>query len=109
MIQSHRRRSDARASAEDHDGRIVALEPGVLRRPPTLGRTLIAPAVALVGIGFALLTASFNMELLVVGDPWLLGLLLAIPYLTIVTGVIVALALRARRPETYARIGRALD
>jgi amino acid transporter len=81
------------------------------RNPGTYSawRTLVAPAVALVGIGFALLTASFNMELLVVGEPWLLALLLAIPYLAIVTGVIVAIALRSRRPATYARIGRALD
>ena len=72
-------------------------------------RTLISPIVALVGIGFALLTASFNMELLVAGDPLLLTVLLLIPYVSIAVGVFVALALRSRRPDTYVRIGRALD
>lgn len=81
------------------------------RHPGThsVWRTLVAPAIALAGIGFALLTASFNMGLLVVGDPWLLAVLLAIPYIAIAIGVIVAIVLRTRRPATYARIGRALD
>lgn len=72
-------------------------------------RTLVAPAVALVGIGFALLTASFNMGLLVVGDPLLLGVLLAIPYAAIVIGVIVALIFRRSNRATYERIGRAIE
>lgn len=82
------------------------------RRNPEGGsiwRTLVAPLVALAGIGFALLTASLNMELLVVGDPLLLAVLLAIPYALIVIGVIVALVLRKRNAATYMRIGRAID
>lgn len=82
------------------------------RRNPSgasVWRTLIAPAIALLGIGFALLTASFNMELLVVGDPLLLGVLLAIPYVLIVIGIVVALILRKRSAATYARIGRAIE
>jgi amino acid transporter len=72
-------------------------------------RTLVAPVVALAGIGFALLTASFNMELLVVGDQFLLTVLLAIPYLSIAIGIALALLLRRRNPDTYMRIGRAVD
>lgn len=72
-------------------------------------RTLIAPAIALAGIGFALLTATFNMELLVVGDPTLLAVLLAIPYTAIIAGIVYALVLRRRGTETYQRIGRALE
>ncbi|MEV7607312.1 APC family permease [Paenarthrobacter sp. NPDC089322] len=72
-------------------------------------RTLIAPIVALAGIGFALLTASFNMELLVAGDPVLLTVLLLIPYVSIAAGIFLALVLRSRKPDTYVRIGRALD
>lgn len=72
-------------------------------------RTLVAPVIALLGIGFALLTASFNMELLVVGDPLLLTVLLLIPYLSIAVGIALALLLRRRNAETYRRIGRAVD
>ncbi|MER6977627.1 APC family permease [Streptomyces carpinensis] len=72
-------------------------------------RTLIAPTVALIGIGFALITASFNMELLVTGGPVLLTILLLIPYLSIIVGVITAVVLRRRNPDTYQRIGRAVD
>lgn len=82
------------------------------RRNPDKGgiwRTLVAPFIALLGIGFALLTATFNMDLLVVGDPVLLGTLLAIPYVLLVGGFIAALALRKTRPETYNRIGRAVE
>jgi amino acid transporter len=82
------------------------------RRNPSKGsvlRTFVAPFVALLGIGFALLTASFNMGLLVVGDPILLGILLAIPYAAIAGGVITALVLRSRRQDTYRRIGRAVE
>jgi amino acid transporter len=82
------------------------------RRNPegvSIWRTAIAPAIALLGIGFALITASFNMGLLVVGDPWLLTILLLIPYALVVAGVILAVVLRRRSPDTYKRIGRALD
>jgi amino acid transporter len=72
-------------------------------------RTLVAPIVALAGIGFALMTASFNMELLVVGDQFLLTVLLLIPYVSIGIGVITALVLRRRNADTYRRIGRAID
>jgi amino acid transporter len=72
-------------------------------------RTIVAPVVALVGIGFALLTATLNMELLVLGDPLLLATLVLIPYAAVVGGVIMALILRRRRPETYRRIGRAVE
>ena len=72
-------------------------------------RTLVAPIVALAGIGFALMTASFNMELLVVGDQFLLTVLLLIPYVSIGIGVITALVLRQRNADTYRRIGRAID
>ncbi|NYD25129.1 amino acid permease [Kineococcus aurantiacus] len=78
-------------------------------RDGSVWRTLIAPVVALVGIGFALLTATFNMDLLVVGSPLLLLVLLLIPYASLVVGVLHALVLRRRRPDTYARIGRALE
>ncbi|WP_432545845.1 APC family permease [Kineococcus sp. SYSU DK004] len=72
-------------------------------------RTLIAPAIALVGIGFALLTATFNMDLLVVGSPLLLLLLLLIPYASLIIGIVYAVILRRRRAETYTRIGRAIE
>ncbi|MFJ5956600.1 amino acid permease [Paenarthrobacter sp. NPDC092416] len=68
-------------------------------------RTLIAPIVALAGIGFALLTASFNMELLVAGDPLLLTVLLLIPYASIVAGIFLALVLRSRIRSDWTRPG----
>jgi amino acid transporter len=82
------------------------------RRNPSgmsVWRTLVAPLVALIGIGFALLTATLDMGLLVVGDPLLLLVLLLIPYLSIVVGIVMALVLRARRSPTYERIGRAVE
>lgn len=82
------------------------------RRNPqgaSVWRTLVAPAVALLGIGFALITGTLNMDLLVVGSPLLLTILLLIPYTLIVVGVILALVLRKQRPDTYRRIGRTLD
>ncbi|GHF17708.1 APC family permease [Pseudolysinimonas yzui] len=72
-------------------------------------RTLVAPAIALLGIGFALMTATFNMGLLVVGDSLLLTVLLLIPYAVIVVGVIMAIVLRSSKPATYERIGRAVE
>jgi amino acid transporter len=89
----------------------VAIIVYFVRKPSGLSRlrTVVAPALALVGIGFALLTATFNMELLVAGDPGLLLVLLLIPYASIAIGIVLALALRGRKPDVYARIGRALE
>lgn len=72
-------------------------------------RTCIAPAIALLGIGFALVTGTLNMNLLVTGDPLLLTVLLLIPYAATVAGIILAFILRRRRPEVYKRIGRTLE
>ncbi|MFV0461473.1 MAG: APC family permease [Actinomycetales bacterium] len=82
------------------------------RRNPSgtsVWRTLVAPVIALCGIGFALMTATLNMDLLVVGSPGLLLTLVLIPYTAIAIGIVMALILRRRNIDTYRRIGRAVD
>lgn len=69
-------------------------------------RTLVAPAISAVAIGFALLTASFNMDLLIAAPTTVVMSLLAIGYFTLIAGVVIALVLRRRGSPTYERIGR---
>ncbi|GAB2873279.1 APC family permease [Streptomyces mayteni] len=69
-------------------------------------KTLVAPAIATVAIGFALLTASLNMDLLIVAPPGVVAGLLTIGYVAIVAGVVVALVLRRLGSPIYERIGR---
>ncbi|KUO06154.1 hypothetical protein AQJ67_05010 [Streptomyces caeruleatus] len=72
----------------------------------SLWKTLIAPALAALGIGFALWTASRNMDLLVVAPPVGVAALLAVGYVALLGGVVVALVLKRRGSPTYERIGR---
>ncbi|MEU1305016.1 APC family permease [Streptomyces shenzhenensis] len=69
-------------------------------------KTIAAPAVAALGIGFALLKATLNMELLIVAPSLVVAVLLAAGYAALVVGVVVALVLKRRRSPVYQRIGR---
>lgn len=72
-------------------------------------KTFVAPLIALLGIGFALVVATLNMELLVAGEAWLLTTLMLVAYALLVAGVITALVLRSRGSAVYERIGRAVE
>ncbi|MFC9424079.1 APC family permease [Streptomyces sp. NPDC056987] len=69
-------------------------------------KTFVAPAISALAIGFALLTASLNMDLLIVAPTAVVAALLAIGYLMVAVGVITALVLKRRGSPTYERIGR---
>lgn len=69
-------------------------------------KTLVAPAIAALGIGFALWTATMNMDLLIVAPPAVVAVLLAVGYGALVFGVVVALVLKRRGSPVYERIGR---
>lgn len=69
-------------------------------------KTIAAPAVAALGIGFALLKATLNMELLIVAPSPVVVVLLAVGYAALVAGVAVALVLKRRGSPVYERIGR---
>lgn len=68
--------------------------------------TLVLPSIGAVGLFVALILATVNIEQLVVGGPALAYGLLGMYYALIIAGVAVALVLRVRRPQTYARLGR---
>lgn len=72
-------------------------------------KTFVAPLLSLVGIGFALIVATFNMELLIVAEPWLLFTLIGVVWALVVVGAVVALVLKRKGSPAYERIGRAIE
>jgi amino acid transporter len=68
--------------------------------------TLIAPALAVVGLGTALYLSFTNFVLLTGGNRGTAIALQVVIWGVFVAGIVLALVYRARRPEVYARIGR---
>lgn len=66
----------------------------------------IAPLLALAGLGGTLWFATQHIELLVTGGPWAITLMFVSIVGALVLGVVWALVLKRRSPESYARIGR---
>ena len=79
------------------------------RAGASLWKTLVAPAIAAIGIGIELATATTHLELLIVAPPAVIWALAAIGYAVTAAGVVLALALRRAGSPVYARIGRRLD
>lgn len=69
-------------------------------------KTFVAPTVSALAIGFALLTASRNMDLLIVAPTAVVAVLLAVGYVMVIAGVVTALILKRRGSAIYERIGR---
>lgn len=76
-------------------------EPGV-----TLWNRLIAPALAIVGLGVALFLSTQNFALLIDGSQSLANAMFGLVYGVFVVGVVMAWIYRKKRPDVYARIGR---
>ncbi|MFE2432414.1 APC family permease [Streptomyces sp. NPDC059373] len=84
--------------------------PVYLRRNRAAGANLwnsvIAPVLALAGLGISVVLATQNFNLLISGSQSLANTMFAVVYGTFAVGVILALVYRKKRPEVYARIGR---
>lgn len=72
----------------------------------TLWHAAIAPLLAFAGLATALYLATTNLDSLITAGGWVVAVLLSVLYGSVVLGAIVATALKRRRPEVYARIGR---
>lgn len=82
------------------------------RNPPASAsawKTFYAPLIATVGIGFALLVATLNMNMLIEAEPWLLVTLMVMVWAFVAIGFVVALVLKRKGSPAYQRIGRAID
>ncbi|CAN5326455.1 hypothetical protein BH09ACT6_BH09ACT6_03690 [soil metagenome] len=71
-----------------------------------IGRTVVAPTIAAIGFGIALVLATQNAAFLVGGSEPAAIALVSLFYGLLVLGIVVALVLRRARPQAYARIGR---
>jgi amino acid transporter len=69
-------------------------------------KTVIAPALACVGLLVAFVLATQNVALMIGGNEGLAEFLVGLFFGLLVLGVVVALVLRRKRPEIYQRIGR---
>ena len=79
------------------------------RRNPShepVWKTAVAPLLATVGIGVVAYLAIINYSDLLGGSGFITSFFLIFTFALFVVGVLLALALRGRRPETYQRIGR---
>jgi amino acid transporter len=68
--------------------------------------TLIAPVLAVIGLGIGLYQAFTNFVLLTGGDRPIAITLQIVIWAVFVAGIVLALFYRSRRPDVYARIGR---
>ncbi|MEV0477600.1 APC family permease [Streptomyces prunicolor] len=84
--------------------------PVYLRRNRVAGanpwNSVIAPALALVGLAVSVVLATQNFNLLISGSQTLANTMFAVVYGTFAAGVVMALVYRRTKPEVYARIGR---
>ncbi|RVU29027.1 APC family permease [Streptomyces antnestii] len=67
---------------------------------------LVAPSLALVGLGVGLWLASKNIEVLVPNGGGAVAAMLTLVYGVFVAGIVWALVLKKIRPASYAKIGR---
>jgi amino acid transporter len=72
----------------------------------SLWRTLIAPAVATVGLGVVLYLALANFPTMIGGSTSRAILLQVLNWGVLLSGIAVAVLYRKRRPDVYLRIGR---
>jgi amino acid transporter len=87
----------------------VAVAVFLARRKPegtTVWHRVLAPAVAFIGIGLTLAIATTNLDALFGETSPAVFILLSYFYGLIVAGVIVALVLKRKKPDTFALIGR---
>jgi amino acid transporter len=84
--------------------------PIYLRRNRVAGanrwNSVIAPVLALAGLGITVVLATRNFSILISGSQSLANLMFALVYGTFAVGIVLAVIYRKRRPEVYARIGR---
>ena len=84
--------------------------PIYLRRNRVAGanrwNSVIAPVLALAGLGVTVVLATQNFSVLISGSQSLANLMFALVYGTFAVGVVLAIVYRKRRPDVYARIGR---
>ncbi|MDR5799105.1 MULTISPECIES: APC family permease [Caballeronia] len=71
----------------------------------TLWHTLIAPAIASVGLAAILVLAVKNFSLLIGGSDTLSEVMQALVWITFVSGVLLARLYKTTKPNVYARIG----
>ncbi|WP_423184977.1 APC family permease [Arthrobacter sp. NyZ413] len=69
-------------------------------------KSTIAPGLAAISFAVVAVIGTQNVALLIGGDEVLAGILLALFYFALVSGIALSLVYRKRRPEVYARIGR---
>ncbi|MEV0735105.1 APC family permease [Streptomyces sp. NPDC050549] len=69
-------------------------------------KSVVAPALACVGLLVAFVLATQNVALLIGGDQGLADLLIGLFAGLLLLGVVVALVLRSKKPDIYRRIGR---
>lgn len=79
-------------------------EPGSV--DASLWRTLIAPAVATMGLGVVLYLALTNFPMMIGGSTSRAVLLQVLNWGVLLAGIGVAVLYRKRRPDVYLRIGR---
>ncbi|ANW67246.1 hypothetical protein BCA37_30160 [Mycobacterium sp. djl-10] len=68
--------------------------------------TTVAPSLAIMGLGAALYLSFTNFTLVTGGDSGIAVTLQVVVWAVFAVGIVTAVFFRAKRPETYARIGR---
>jgi amino acid transporter len=71
----------------------------------SIWKTLVAPIVAALGLGYVLVQATLNRDVLIGGDLTLATICIALLLIFAIGAMIYARRLKTRRPETWLRIG----
>ncbi|HEV7184168.1 MAG TPA: APC family permease [Leifsonia sp.] len=78
-------------------------KPGAKAR---VARTIVAPALAVIGLAVAFVIATQNVDVMIGGSVGLAVALVVLFFALLIAGIVAALILKRTRPSVYARIGR---
>ncbi|WP_345186182.1 APC family permease [Microbacterium panaciterrae] len=78
-------------------------KPGIKAR---IAKTVVAPVLAMIGLAVAFVIATQNVDVMIGGSVALAIALVALFFVLLAAGIVVALILKRFRPSVYARIGR---
>lgn len=79
------------------------------QRDPRIGRTLVAPLIAMLGLGTIVVLAIINFDIVAGSDALAVRLLPLLLVVAVVGGLILGPYLRRKRPQVYAALAEDMD
>ena len=79
------------------------------QRDPRIGRTFVAPLIAMLGLGTIVVLAIINFDIVAGSDALAVRLLPLLLVVAVVGGLILGPYLKRKRPQVYAALAEDMD